>query len=177
MVWACALRTGRYSPPNTKEMCKLARARHASRHARSLYVEGSSPLFHGPFLLISHTAMNLRSQAPKSKLAALLLYTYRYNKQCNVMGNKASYWKWPRPLCTLHSLRIQMSAAVLCLMCQIRVAIPSAVCSPHAGVCKLQKTMRCQGGSTRPFELPAFHTQFDKYQAPCSVCHTVAAAS
>lgn len=31
----------------------------------------------------------------KNKLAGLLLYTYRYNKQWHVMENKASYWKWP----------------------------------------------------------------------------------
>lgn len=39
------------------------------------------------------------------------------------------------------------------------------------------KNYEVSGRFIQLLELPVFHTQFDKYQAPCSVCHTVCAAS
>lgn len=58
-------------------------------------------------------------------------------KKCN--GKQSLLLEIAWLLCTLHSLRIQMSAVVLCLMCQIQVVILSAVYSAHASVYKWEK--------------------------------------
>lgn len=129
---------GCYSQSNTKKMFKLAQPQHGNKHVWLLYVEGSSLLFHGQFLLISHTAMNLRSQPQKQTGSAATVHIQiQQTMKCN--GKQSLLLEMAWLLCTLHSLRIQMSAFVLCLMCQIWVLILSAVYSPRASVYKLQK--------------------------------------
>lgn len=121
-----------------KKMFKLAQPQHGNKHVWLLYVEGSSLLFHGQFLLISHTAMNLSSQPQKQTGSAATVHIQiQQTMKCN--GKQSLLLEMAWLLCTLHSLRIQMSAVVLCLMCQIWVLILSAVYSPHASVYKLQK--------------------------------------
>lgn len=123
-----------------KKMFKLAQPQHGSKHVWLLYVEGSSLLFHGQFLLISHTAMNLRSQPQKQTGSTATVHIQiQQTMTCNGKQSLPLEMAWL--LCTLHSLRIQMSAVVLCLMCQIRVLIRRAVNSPHARVYILQKLL------------------------------------
>lgn len=125
---------GCFSQSNTKKMFKLAYSQLGNKHVWLLYVECSSLLFHGQFLLISHTAMNLRSQLQKQTgRVATVHIQIQQTMTCN--GKQSLLLEMAWLLCTLHSLRIQMSAVVLCLMCQIRVLIPSTVDLPHARFC------------------------------------------
>lgn len=124
--------------PTHKKMFKLAQRQHSNNHVWVLYVEGSSLLFHGQFLLISHTAMNLRSQPQKQTGSAATVHVQiEPTMKCN--GKQSLLLEMAWLLCTLHSLRIQMSAVVLCLMCQIQVVILSAVYLTHASVYNWEK--------------------------------------
>lgn len=113
---------GCYSQSNThtKKMFKLALQQHSNKHVWVLYVEGSSLLFHSQFLLISHTAMNLRSHPQKQTgTTATVHLRLQPTMKCN--GKQSLLLEMTWLICTLHSLRIQMSAVILCLMCQIPV--------------------------------------------------------
>lgn len=116
-----------YNPTHTQSLSWLNSSTAACMYGCCMW---KVLLFHGQFLLISHTAMNLRSHPQKQSDSTATVHL-RIQATMNCNGKQSPLLEMTWLLCTLHSLTIHKSAVVLCLMCQIPVAILSSVYWPH----------------------------------------------